>query len=651
MPDAPSIEHIREFAEHVNKTWIDAEQGRLDQFFLSLYFQEFKVLLPDTKDERRHRQFDMERMKLAEGTRIVDIIGSRYATPPYLGLMPVESGSSAPAVRDDIEWGLNEIVNQLNPAAQGQGPYSVGVFQQNLLGRKAELILSGNEYYHDYPFRKEGESEESAAKRVVDWGKAGPIPVLWQDLPAEATFPASLGSIEDAVLSQQNMTWAELERVFSPEELSVVKRSDNATPFDSYVLAIHSDKIYITWAILQGGEERKLGPLPMGHRPIADVPLRQIEHKMGRCAIRIIPGMTTGKKEPGKYWKSSLYAVADMIIQAERVASMVLTSEKLRTLPTTLAYLRNAVGQGGELTDGALARMRQMMESDMWLLDAGDPQQGVPAEKMEPFAQPTATPEAMNFLGFVLGRISRTSHTPGVLEGDMGGANTPAWSVNFAAETAAGGLADLTLAVGAGHIDAAEGIMRAISAFGENVPLTQFKDENAKNIILKPEQLAQYLPVLKTEMRAKVPINKRADYALGLQFLEAAKNGAAIPSITWIAETFFGIERPHEMAKEKVTWDIMTSQTITDALAKDVLQEAQVEVAGDEEMGDEQAMQLLAQIPEPLRSALAQRMKLGGQGGGGAAGGGPGRSGDLQGAVRSATMTITKPGPSPAEEL
>ncbi len=192
--------------------------------------------------------------------------------------------------------------------------------------------------------------------------------------------------------------------------------------------------------------------------------------------------------------------------------------------------------------------------------------------------------------------------------------------------------------------------MRAIASFGENVPLTRFKDDTSKNIVLQPERLKEFLPVLKTEMRAKVPINKRADYQIGLSFLQAAQQGAPIPSVTWIAETFFGIERPHEMAKEKVTWDILTSQEILAALSKDVLQEAQVAVAEGEEMGDAQAQQLLAQLPEPLRSALAQRMQMGagGQGGNGAGGG---RSGDLQGAVRSATMTARKPGTSPAEEI
>ena len=639
MP-APSIEHIRELFEHNGKVW--GAQTDIDKVLLDLYFQDFKILLPDTKNEKRRRQFDTERVKLAEATRIVDLISSFYVEPPYVGVRSSGQGPRGPTVSDDLELGLNEVVDQLNPPAAGMGPYQVGVEQQNLLGRKAEIILPGDKYWWDFPYRQAGELEDAWWDRYGDWERHAPIPILWQDLPAESTFPPSFGSMDEELLSTTEHTWAELKRIFSEKELSSVKRDDRATDYDSYTLATYSDKKYVVWAVLEGGEERNVGPVSFGHRPTADSVVRALEHKMGRTAIRLLPGMTTGRKEPGKYWKSSLYAVVDLIAVAERMASLLFTSEKLRVLPTTIARLRNVNTDG----EGAQARIQQMEESDIWALDIGDSDNK--PETMEPFAQPTSAAEAASFLSSWLNRIGTISHTPPVLQGELRTSGT-AWEVNFTAETARGGLSGLTKAVGAAHLDSIEGIMRAVAAFGENVRLTRFEDDKMKNIVLVPEQMEQYQAVLKGEFQAKVPMNERADFALFGQLAPVAQE-FGIPSIPWLAEKLLKIERPQHMFRDQLVWKIMTSEPIQNALGADILKEALVLVNEGEEMAEPAAQQLLASLPEPLRSAVAQQLQMGGaqQAQAGPRGGNGIRSGDLQSLRQSAT-TRQPGGPRPQE--
>ena len=636
MP-APSIEHIRELFEHNAKVW--GGQAKIDKVLLDLYFQDFKILLPDTKDEKRRRQFDTERVKLAETTRIVDLISSFYVEPPYIGVRSSGQGPRGPTISDDMELGLNESVDQLNPAAAGMGPYQVGVWSQNLLGRKAEIILPGDKMWWDFPYRTTGETEDAWWDRYGEWERHLPIPILWQDLPAESTFPPSFGSMDEELLSTQELTWAELKRIFSEKELSKVKRTDKATDYDSYTLATYSDKVHVVWAVMEGSGEAR-GDAP--HTLTDDSVVREIEHKMGRTAIRLLPGMTTGKKEAGKYWKSSLYAVIDLIVIAERMASLLFTSEKLRVLPTTLAYLRNVNADAA----GAQARIDQFEESDIWAMDIGDNDN--PPERMEPFLQPTSAAEAASFLSSWLNRIGTISHTPPVLQGELRTSGT-AWEVNFTAETARGGLSGLTKAVGAAHIDSVEGIMRAVAAFGENVRLTRFEDDKMKNIVLVPEQMEQYQAVLKGEFQAKVPMNERADFALFGQLAPVAQE-FGIPSIPWLAEKLLKIERPQHMFRDQLVWKIMTSEPIQNALGADILKEALVLVNEGEEMAEPAAQQLLASLPEPLRSALAQQMQMGGaqQAQAQPRGGNGIRSPDLQ-RVRQVGITRQPGGPKPQE--
>jgi len=66
-------------------------------------------------------------------------------------------------------------------------------------------------------------------------------------------------------------------------------------------------------------------------------------------AIRILPGMTSNRKEPGYYWRSVLFYVRDMLEEAEGLAAYARTAAKFNSFPNMKAWLhREEDSEGAE---------------------------------------------------------------------------------------------------------------------------------------------------------------------------------------------------------------------------------------------------------------------------------------------------------------
>ncbi|MFQ5472538.1 MAG: hypothetical protein ACE5FA_06610, partial [Dehalococcoidia bacterium] len=562
--------HIKELARHIERVW--KPQQLLDKRLIDHVYGEALTEAPDTANKERNRRIEPERMHTGEAARVVALVKPRYALPAVPGAQYTGSGQRGEAVSDKIEQGLAESMERLNPATDS--PRDDGVEQLVVLGRKAELLVPGGAgrtagYWHDFPFKREGETEDAWQRRFEEWERKAPLPILLLNLPAESTFPPSIGSLDEEVLCMIDMTWAELERVFSPQELGNAHPGE-AKRYETGSLAIYSDRKELAYAVAKAEGGVNLGGWHIGGRTEFHM-LRTLEHKMGRTAIRILPGMTTARKEPGYYWRSVLFYVRDMLDEIERVANWTATGRKFGSLPAFKAWIHGDNLEG----DGSDAKTLPMADGDVVMLDPGDPASGRPREDMEPLHVPRFGERDIDMLTFLLGRSELITGTSEILHGASQLSGEPAWSVNFKAEMAKAQLRDLTRAVGAADLDFYEGVLRAVVAWDEPLRLTKFEGAKRTEIVLKPEEVKDFEPVLKTELTPQLPINDRADWDLGMSILERKRAiGLPFPSAKTVAERFFGIEQLFEEFKEGMTWEFITSEGVQSFLLDQARKEA-----------------------------------------------------------------------------
>ena len=632
----PTSESIRELHTWIQKYW--SPQFDIDAHLRLVAEDDHKVRVPDTADKRRKNRQEPEKMTTAIGPHAIQLIGSLYQSFADIGVQWTGDGANPTKRADQLEIALAEARDQLNPATDS--PRDREIKQKLVVGRSAQLILPGDAYWWDTPrFRGEGYAEETNVaymKRLKQWKSKAPLPILWEDLPADATFPASLGRIDDEVLSTKMMTWQELLDVFEPSEIGdilppVGKRQALVQ------VGIYANREWIAWAVLATG---KTGGVPgtnwLGTFP--DKIIRKIEHKMGRCPIRITAGLTGTWKEPGVFWKGLLYVVRDMIEQVDARFSEAATSSKFSAIPW-LKYWRQTKDE--DITPAAVqAAIQKEMSGDVITLDPGDDQEG--REDIEVLKFPPLGP-GIDLGQFQLDLIRRLTGATDAIEGLPGPATQTAWSRSFTAELAKGFFKELTDAIVAYDVDTMEQIMRATAAFGEDIPLTRH-DETGGQIVLKVDDVEHFEPVLKGEYKLRIPQNRRADIEQGLSMMERVKAGDLPIDLFWVMENFLDIKQPTQHFKDALKTKFILSDELLQWQMKQLLQEVDVAMADQEGMSlDQFEQQFASRVPPQLAEMVRSRA--------GPQSNGRDPTGELQGATQAANTFSRAPGgPKPQEE-
>ena len=231
------------------------------------------------------------------------------------------------------------------------------------------------------------------------------------------------------------------------------------------------------------------------------------------------------------------------------------------------------------------------------------------------------------------------------LEGAFGPSGQAAWSRNFAVEIAKAKFSELTDAVVASDVDAADSIMRAIAAFGEIVKVPP-------GIFLDPKDMVNFRVALKGEYKLKVPVNKRADWDSGLSFMERSRQAGLPLSPATIMGEFMDIQDPFREYEDTLVWDFLLSPQIKELYQNRLVKELEGELAEAEGMDIDEFLAATADWPEEARQAVLQEV-LGVAGPNGAAPpeGIPGVGGvnpETAGAIRAeATGSVRPGGPNP----
>lgn len=587
LDQAPKAEYVRDLWDWNKSHW--AKQIALDTQLVDLYFDEHVVPTPDTNDPNRKNRIEPERMSTGEAARVVDTITNFFVQFASIGVMWLGKGKS-PAAHDDIEIALAEIRDQLNPVIDA--PRTTTVFQKVLLGRSAEIFLPGDKAWWDFPkFQQEGyedETNEAFMEREKDWRRKAPVPIFWKALPAESTFPGSLGRIDEEVLSTVEMSWAELLRIFSREELGPLLPKERKDWNQVATLGTYANRKVVSHVVLATGENAASPKTP-------DRIIRSVEHKMGRCAIRILPGRTTAWKEPGRHWRSVLFPVLKLLEGLDKRMSEAATASKFSSLPVLKAKL-NQSDEDNDFLD-------KVINGDIIELSAGG--DGMPAEDIEALFMPPYGEKTIALAGFLQDRIERMTGASPAIEGSFGPSGQPAWSRSFSADLAKNFQAPLTDKIIAADIDNMEMVMRAVASFGEDIPLQ--RHEGKGGIVLKVEGLLDWIPKLKGDYQLSTVANEEARFDLGMSLLERADATNAPLSPEFIATKFWGIEQPLVEWKKKLVWDFIRSPELRKFQMDKLLEEADVGLAEDEGMSIEEFEQLASRVPEPARSTIRQK--------------------------------------------
>jgi hypothetical protein len=126
----------------------------------------------------------------------------------------------------------------------------------------------------------------------------------------------------------------------------------------------------------------------------------------------------------------------------------------------------------------------------------------------------------------------------------------------------------------------------------------------------------------------------------------AVESKAAGIPISWpyIAETLMGIEQPFDMFKDAVSWWNLTSPPVMEAMNRHWLEEAEIELGGDEGLSVREFLDRYLNIPPQLKNAIVQRATNGA--------GGAGVNPQTRGAIRAASpFSAERGGPQPSEEI
>ncbi len=601
----PTGEILQEVYDAVQKFW--PAQFKKDKELIALADSTHVVTAPDTAEKGRKRKIQPERMESREGPRIVNQIRSLYTVPA--SLMVEWSGDTKPKSQikaEKISRSINEVINLLNPL--DDPPLKRERYWMVTLGRAARMIVPGDAYFWDFPKFEKGLTVDERYDVFSKWRRDAPLPLLWKDLLPQNTFPPTFGRMKQEVISWLDLSWNELEEVFSDKELEAItdRKKDFADEGEAFRLLIFSN---VKW--LSYGVTNKDGKLA--------VKLRNYEHGLKRPAIRILPGMVSGIKQPGKYWQSVLEDVRSLIPQVDRRLSEAATASKFDALPMFKAKLR----QGSEASG-----IEKFFEGDFIPLDIGQgPEQ--PPEDIEPLFIPQFGEKTLMLAQFGLARIERISGAVESLEGAFGPSGQPAWSRNFAVEIAKAKFSELTDAVVASDVDAGDSIMRAIEAFGEIVKV-------APAINLDPKDMPHFRVGLKGNYKLSVPVSKRANWDSGLSFMERARAAELPISPATVMGEFMDIEDPFREYEDMLVWRFLLSRRVSDLYENRLTKELEGDLAAAEGMDIEEFLEATKDWPDEVRQPILQEVLGVGAGGNGAAPPGiPGVGGRRPGGRRS----------------
>jgi hypothetical protein len=600
LDEKPTVETIRELHDwNQGSYW--SQQRALDAELKALTSEEHGVTVSDTADKKRKNRLDPERMTLGEGPRTKNVIYSLFSVPPTIGVMWTGEGQRNQAKGDEVEIGLSELWDQENPPTDS--PWIRFVKQLLDIGRGAVLVLPGDAYWWDPPKKQPGEAETQWLARYRIWQRKAPVPILYRDLPAESTFPPSLGAVNDLALSTLSTTWHELQDIFSEKELAGALPEKREDRFSPVTLGIYANRKYVAYSVLADG---KTGIPGYGEgRRFPDKILRSIEHKLDKCPIRILAGKT-GPKEPGQYWRGILYDVRKMIPQLDRRTSEAATASRETVHPLLKAHL-NLSGD----SDDAASLIQKKLRGDIIDLNAGEPggdgREDISAVHIPPFGR-----ENIELAEMLRNAIRDLTAANEALTGGVQVASMPAWSLNQLTEQAKAANKELTLAIIAARIDHTEMLIRCVEAWGEPIVLQRHGEEGG-SITLTPGELGSYEPILKGEYRLQTPVNQIAMIQTAISTMQAIAPGEPLPiALDWVMEEMLNIEQPWEMFKRSETTRFFLSPTMRKFREDIMLDEADVDVAADEGMSVEDALAALGDDPRLAGVADAIRQKAGG---------------------------------------
>lgn len=628
----PTKELLEEALECVQETWCTGKQKELDDDRTQMYWDEDAVPQEDTAHKGRRRRIQPERMTANELRREVDLIASLFPYPSEIGVQYVGQGTKSESVAEMVELGVNEAIDQLNPSLDS--PLLRERWSMCLYGRAARLIVPGDLYWWDFPYMASDERLDDWAKRHSEWVNRAPIPVCWVDLPAESTFPTSFGRMKEEVVSWQKVTKADLEVMFSAGELSMERELAGEEQF----LVIYSNCGWLTYALTSDVSARPT---------TVDKILRSEEHQLGVPAIQILPGATSGRKEPGRFWQGVSDGSIALIKAANRRLSEAATASKFDALPIFKMWLQ----EENLLDEGSSSDRSDMFQGDLWSFRTANQAEGLEKEDVEALFNPQFGEKTLALAQFALQRAERNSGALEALEGVSGPSGEAAWSRNSIIEQAKMKHSRLSQAVSASDLAAAEQISRCIQAFGEDVHLTPMYGKGPR-IVLKPDELANFRMVLKSEYKMKLPVSRRADIQLGVSTMQQCKEAGLPISPAWIMENVMDIAHPMEEFKRSVTWDLLMSDESKAYYRKLLQQESEMDLAEEEGMEIQELMDLVQKGIIPLEvaqqfAALATGQQVPGAPTGGGAGGGTSRK-----TARAGIPFSTNPtGPQPEQTM
>ncbi|MCH8937403.1 MAG: hypothetical protein IIB90_16940 [Gemmatimonadetes bacterium] len=363
------------------------------------------------------------------------------------------------------------------------------------------------------------------------------------------------------------------------------------------------------------------------------------EHGLGRCAIRILPGATTGRKEPPYYWRSILYPVMGLLEEIDKLASRAATAAKFDSFPILVEHINElAVETEG---DGTRGEIRKFRDGDILTYNAGNSQTGEGREGIAPLFQPQSSEQTRELLIWALDRAGQITGASPALEGQIT-PNTAAWSHNWSSEQAKRKLAPLTSAVIARAIDVSESLIGAVEAFGETIPLS--RPEGKSGILLDPSKLADWRPSIAGTYDAKMPTNFRADMDSAMAILRDSKE-LGVPSPQWIMEKFAGIDNFWQHVQETMETQIVLDSKMQETRMKIMRDRLEADIEEDVGMGMDELE--ASGLPEDIKELMRQRLQPP-----------PGENGAARvnpataGLIRAGQPFSTGPtGPQPQEEL
>ena len=626
----PTSEMIQEVYKAVQDFWLT--QFKKDKDLLELIEGEHKIPVPATQAKGRKRKIEPERMESREAARSINQIRAFYTAPATIQVEWVgETAPKADKKTESIGLAINEIINQLNPPIDS--PIKRERWWMVALGRSARMIVPGDAYWWDFPDKEPGKTTDEWWETFSEWRRNAPLPLLWKDLLPTQTFSPTFGRMNDEVISWLDLSWHELDEVFSPAEMKklgadkAAATRNYATENGAFRLFIFSNVKWLGYAVggKEGGVQTEL--------------LRTYEHGMNRPAIRILPGMTSGTKQPGKYWLSVIEDVRTLIPQVDRRLSEAATASKFDSLP----LFKSWTNQGSDASG-----IERFFEGDVIPLQQGIGEQ--PKEDIEPVFHPEFGEKTLTLAQFGLTMIRNITGAVEALGGAFGPSGQPAWSRHIAHEYAQAKFSELTDGVIASDLDAADSIMRALSAFGETVriPTHPGHGEGSPRIALDPEDMANHRPALKGGYTLRVPISKRADFDLGISAMERIAQGKLPISMATVSSTFMDVEDPYKEYEESLVWRWLMSDPVSQLYENELVKDLKGDIAGDEGMAVDEFLKMSAEWPEEAKAArmailqevlgpgaIQQPPPADGGGAGSAYGGGGGIAPDTQGGLRA----------------